>query len=706
MKEIMNKILLLIITSSVLITSCMKTEKTENPLLNEFTTPNNVPPFDKIEPGHYMEAFENAIEKHNAEIEAIVSNEEQPTFENTVVALDRSGTDLARISRVFYNLNSANTSDTMQAIARKVSPMLAAHRDNIVLNAELFQKIKTVFDARAEQNFTSSELRALEKHYETFERNGANLSAEDQVKLREYNQKLSKLTLKFGENLLAETNENFELVVENEADLAGCTDGIKTAAAEAASERGYEGKWVFTTQKPSMIPFLTYAENRDLREQLYRGYFMRGNNNNEFDNKEIILDIVKTRALKANLLGYETHAHYVIDVNMAKLPENVNDFLFKLWYPALEVAKKERAAMQEIVYNEGNDFKLESWDWWLYAEKLRKEKYDLDENEIRPYFELENTRDGMFWLATKLYGVEFTERTDLPIYHEEVEVFEVKEADGKYIGLLYLDYHPRASKRVGAWNTSYQRAVSIDGVKTDPISSIVCNFTAPTGDMPALLTWDEVETLFHEFGHALHGLFTEGNFYKTAGSVARDYVELPSQIMENWASESEVLKQYAFHYETEMLIPDELIQKIQASSLFNQGFATVEYLAAAILDMKWHMLTADDEVTDVLEFEKKAMNEIGLIEEIIPRYRSTYFSHIFSGGYSAGYYVYEWAGLLDADAFNAFKESGDIFNKELADKFRLYCLANSGEADGMELYKKFRGQEPSIDPLLKRRGLK
>jgi peptidyl-dipeptidase Dcp len=483
-------------------------------------------------------------------------------------------------------------------------------------------------------------------------------------------------------------------------------DGVKSAAADAANAAGYEGKWLFNAQKPSWIPFLTYGENRELREELYRGYFMRGDRNDEYDNKEIIKQIVALRAEKAELLGFDNHADYVIDVNMAKEPDAVYDFLHKLWNPALEKSKEELAQMQAIVDAEGGNFDIAPWDWWYYAEKLRKQKYDLDESQMQPYFKLENVRDGMFWVANQLYDITFEKRSDIPVYHEDVEVFEVKESDGSHIGLLYLDYFPRKSKRVGAWCTGFRDA-GYDhkaGEVVDPLVSIVCNFTKPTGDTPSLLTWDEVNTLFHEFGHGLHGLFTEGKYSRTAGNVPRDFVELPSQIMENWCGEPEVLRHYAKHYETGEVLPDELIEKLQNSSLFNQGFANVEYLAASLLDMDWHTLTTEDQVDDVNAFEEASMNEIGLIPEILPRYRSTYFSHIFSGGYSAGYYVYKWAEVLDSDAFNAFKESGDLFNKELAAKFRKHCLQEVGEGEGMVQYKKFRGQEPSIEPLLEKLG--
>ena len=465
------------------------------------------------------------------------------------------------------------------------------------------------------------------------------------------------------------------------------------------------GKWVFTLSKPSMIPFLQYSSNRDLREQIYKAYGSRGNNNNKNDNKVTVARLVKLRAEKADLLGYKSYAAYIVDENMAKTPSKVDEFLNKLWVSALPVAKNEAADMQKIIDREGGKFKLKSWDWWYYAEKIHKEKYSLDENDLKPYFSLNNVREGMFMVANKLYGITFKRRTDLPIYQKDVEVYEVKEADGSHLGILYLDYYPRDGKRGGAWCTDFQSAGWQNGTKVYPVISVTCNFTKPTTTTPSLLSWDETTTLFHEFGHALHGLFTEGKYDRTAGNVPQDYVEMPSQINENWAGEPEVLKLYAKHYKTGKPIPDSLINKLQNSSLFNQGFATVEYLAASILDMDYHELSVPADV-DVLKFEKEAMDHIGLIDEIIPRYRTTYFAHIFGGEYAAGYYVYIWAAVLDADAFDAFKSSGDIFNKRLAGLFRKYCLAQSGDDEGMVQYRKFRGQDPSIEPLLKRRGLK
>ena len=702
----MKKISPVLILALALFVSCNSSKETKtamtNPFLKPYETPFEVPPFNEIEIEHYLPAVAEGIEQQQEEIEAITSNAEDPTFENTILALDHSGILLDRVTTVFYNLNSANTNPDMQALAREISPKVTAHSDNIMLNSALFKRVKAVYDKRASLHLNHEQLRLVEKFYKDFERSGANLSAEDQEKLRGLNQELSNLSLKFGENLLAETNKNFRLVVEDEADLSGLPEGVVAAAAEEAEKAGMSGKWVFTLQKPSLIPFLQYADNRDLREEIYRGYFMRGNNDNEFDNKEVLAKMVELRDEKAKLLGYTNHAAYIIDNNMAKTPENVYDFLQKLWTPALEVAKKERDEMQAIINREGGKFELKSWDWWYYAEKLRKEKYDLDESEIKPYFSLDNVREGVFYVCNQLYGIQFERREDIPVYHPEAEAWEVKEADGSHVGVLYMDFHPRDGKRVGAWNTGYRRQAYKEGKKIYPVTSIVCNFTRPAGDAPALLNFDEVQTFFHEFGHALHGLFTDGPYRRTAGRVPRDFVELPSQIMENWAAEPEVLKVYAKHYQTGEAIPDALVQKLVNSGHFNQGFATVEYLAASLLDMDWHTQPFNG---DVLAFEKTSMDRFGLIDEIIPRYRSTYFSHIFAGGYSAGYYVYIWAGVLDTDAFAAFKESGDLFNPELAAKFRT-LLAKSGSDEGMTIYRNFRGQDPSTEYLLEKRGLK
>jgi len=683
-------------------------QSNENPFLSDYNTPFGVPPFDKIRTEHYIPAIEEGMRQHNLEIEAIVSNSEEPDFNNTILALDISGELLHQVYLTFDNLSIAESNDEIEEAARQIIPMMTDHSDNIILNEALFSRIKTVYEKRLDSGLNESQIRVVEKYYDDFKRNGADLSEEERVVLRELNQKLSTLALQFGENNRAETNTNFKQIIENKDELAGLTDEIIEAAAIAAKENGLEGKWLFTLQKPSWIPFLQYSENRELREKLYRGYFMRGNNDNDNNNKKIVLETVTLRSQKAKLLGYENHAEFVISDNMAKTPENVYNFLHKLWNPAVARANQEIAEMQAIINKEGGDFKLDLWDWWFYAEKLRKEKYDLDEKELKPYLKLENVRDGMYWVANRLYGITFTKLNDMPVYHPDVEVFEVKEADGSLIGIFYCDYFPRSGKSVGAWCTGYRNAsYDQNGNRIYPIVSIVCNFTKPTSELPSLLTWDETETLFHEFGHALHGLFTDGKYRRTAGEVPRDFVELPSQVMENWAAEPEVLKHYARHYLTDEPMPDELIKKIVNSSYFNQGFNTTEYLAASILDLDWHVITEDTVIDDVLVFEKNSMDKIKLPKEILPRYRSTYFAHIFESiGYSAGYYVYYWAAQLDADAFNAFKESGDLFNQKLAADFRKYCLSECGEDEGMIQYVKFRGKEPVIEPLLVRMGLK
>ena len=682
-----------------------KQKETDNPFFLVYNTPFEVPPFDKIDTSHYMPAFMEGMKRHNAEIDSIINNAAEPNFENTILAYDKSGKFLANVSNVFFNLTESSSNERMQAIASEINPLLSVHSDEIIMNEKLFKKIKTVFDKRNEMNLDAQQMRVVEKYFRDFERMGANLPKEKQEELKKINSELSTLGLDFGKNLLAETNKNFQLIIDKKENLEGLPQGAIDGASTAAKEKKLDGKWLFTLDKPSLIPFLQYAKNRELREKLYRGYFMKGNNGNKFDNKEIVAKIAKLRVKKAQLLGFDNYASYVIDDNMAKTPEAVNQFLMKLWKAALPVAKKEVVEMQKIIDKEGGKFKLQPWDWWYYAEKVRKEKYDLDENEMKPYFSLSNVRDGMFLTANKLYGITFEKLKDMPVYNPDVEVYEAKESNGNHIGVLYLDYFPRESKRGGAWCTSFRNAGWENGKKITPVVSIVCNFTKPNGEIPSLLTWDETNTLFHEFGHGLHALFTDGKYSRTAGNVPRDYVELPSQVMENWAGEAEVLRSYAKHYKTGEIIPEKLIEKIQKSGQFNQGFETVEYIAASLLDLDYHNLNESKDI-NVEEFEKTAMAKIGLIPEILPRYRTTYFSHIWDGGYSAGYYVYLWAAVLDADAFNAFKTSGDIYNKDLASKFRKNCLQECGDDEGMVQYKKFRGQEPSIEPLLKRRGLK
>jgi peptidyl-dipeptidase Dcp len=693
--------ILLFICFNLMFFSC--TAEKPNPFFSEWDTPFQTTPFNEIKVEHYKPAMLEGMEQQRAEIDAIVNNPEPPSFENTIEAMETSGELLTKTSNVFSNMKSANTNDQMDNIAEELAPLLAKHGDDIILNDLLFRRVKSVYKQKVDLNLNTEQDKLLEEYYQDFIRGGANLNEADKNELREINKELSVLTLKFGKNVLDETNI-FELVIDDKEDLAGLPENVIITAAETAKERGYEGSWVFTIHKPSLIPFLQYSDKRELREKMFKAYINQGNNNNERDNKEILSKIAALRVKRAQLLGYKTHADFVLEKNMAKIPENVYSRLDQLWKPALRNAKKEAKELQNIIYKDGKDFKLKPWDWWYYTEELKKEKFDLDDEVLRPYFKLENVQGGAFSLANKLFGITFEQRDDVDTYHPDVTAYEVKEADGGHIGILYVDYFPRASKRSGAWMSSYRKQSKIQGDIKTPIVTNVFNFSKPTSDKPSLLTFEEVETIFHEFGHALHGLLSNRTYPKLTGTdVAWDFVELPSQIMENWASEPEVLKMYAKHYETGEILPDELINKIKESRKFNQGFKTVEYLAAAFLDMDWHTITQAKEF-DAIELEDKSMAAIGLIPEIVVRYRSPYFRHIFSGDYSAGYYVYIWAEMLDADAFEAFKET-NLFNQELAKSFRENILAPGGTEDPMTLYKRFRGREPMIEPLLKKRGL-
>ena len=699
----MKKINILLITMTIIFAGCAPDGKKDNPLLMEFDTPYEAPPFDKIEDEHFMPAIEEAISQHKAEIEAIVENPEAPDFENTIVAYDDAGELLTRVNRVFGGLRSAETTDHLQEIARETTPMLSEHRNSIRFNMDLFNRIEEVYENRENMDLDREQERLVEKVYQDFERNGVALPEEERNRLKELNERMSMVSLELGENLLAENNR-YKLVLEDEEDLVGLPDHVISAAAEEAEKADKEGKWVFTLSKPSWIPFLQYSERRDLREEIFKEYINRGDNENENDNKELFLELLELRQEMTRMLGFDNYAEYFTDIQMAENPENVYDFLYEVWDPALERAKQERDDMQAIIDREGKDYELEAWDWWYYAEIIREEEYDLDEDQLKPYFTLDNVRKGNFALANKLYGLTFEERPEVPVYHEEVEAFEVYDNDGSHLGILYIDAHPRPGKRSGAWCGTYRSGGYEDGEKIAPIVTIVMNFTRPTGDQPAMLSWDETTTYFHEFGHALHNFFADGRYDRTRRSVPRDFVELPSQILENYAAEPELLKEYAIHYETGEAIPDELIEKIHNSRYFNQGFQQTEYFAAAILDMDWHTAEITPDI-DVNEFEKASMDGIGLIDEIIPRYRTTNFQHIFGSGYAAGYYVYRWAGVLDADAFQAFKETGDIFNQELAEKFRKYIMAKNSIYEGMDAYIKFRGEEPSIEPFLERSGL-
>ncbi len=681
--------------------SCAVVE--DNPLLVDFNTPFNVPPFDRIENGHFMPAFEKAMEKHNLEIDAIANNPEPPTFENTIAALDYSGYRLSEVSSIFSNLNSSHTNEELQEIAREVTPKLSAHSTSILLNTDLFARIRAVNDQRENLALDQEQSMLLEKTYKSFVRGGAALESYRQERLREINEKISMLTLQFGDNIRDETNR-FELVIEDEQDLSGLPADLISNAADVATERGYEGKWAFTHHNPSVMPFLTYADNRDLREKMKKTYINRCNNDNEYDNKDNIRELVNLRMEKAGLLGYPSHAHFILEENMAGTPGRVNEFLDQLWSAALPIARQEAQDLQAMIYQEGHEFSLKPWDWRYYAEKVRKERFDLDEEETRPYFSMQNVIDGTFMVVEKLWGLQFVKLDDVPKYHQDVEVYQVLEADGTHLGILYMDNYNRPSKRGGAWMSSFREQSVRDGEFIHPVITINCNFSRPAGDSPALLTFDEYTTFFHEFGHALHGLMSDCKYRSLSGtSVPRDFVELPSQVMENWARHPEVMRMFARHYQTGEIIPQELIDKIMAAGHFNQGFATVEYLATAFIDMDYHTLEQQKDLHPI-EFEDRSMERIGLIPEIVPRWRSTYLSHIFSGGYSAGYYSYIWSGVLDADAFEAFMETS-LFDQETAASFRKNILERGGTKEPMEMYIDFRGREPEIGPLLRQRGL-
>jgi len=703
------RIILIALIASAVLVSCggqkkEKKEVSENPFFTDWTTPFGAPPFDRIKVEHFKPAILEGIKRHREEIKAVAENPEPPTFANTLEALDRSGLFLDRAEKVMENLLSAHTNDELQAAAQELAPALSAHYDSIFLDAKLFARVKAVYDQRDQLALNPEQKQLLEKFYKDFVRAGAGLDEAKKARLKEINQELAVLELKFAENVLKETNA-FELVIENPADLEGLPANVVAAAAEAAKERGKEGKWVFTLHKPSLIPFLQYSPRRELREKIFKAYINRGNNGNERDNKALVARTIALRIEKAGLLGYKTWADYVLEENMAKTPENVYRFMDQVWKPALKRASEEAAELQKLIRADGGNFKLEPWDWWYYAEKLRKQKYALDEEMLRPYFKLENVIDGVFLLANKLYGLKFEERKDIPVYHPEVRVFEVKEADGRLVGILYTDYFPRASKGAGAWMNALRDEYRVGGERIAPLIINCGNFTKSTPEQPSLLSWEEVTTLFHEFGHALHGLLTDCTYLRLTGTnVARDFVELPSQIMENWVAEPEFLRLFARHYQTGEPIPDELVAKIKNAQYFNQGFITVEYMSACYLDMDWHVLTAPVKAEVVMDFENKALGRIGLIPEIVVRYRSPYFSHIFAGGYSAGYYSYIWAEVLDADAFEAFKEKG-LFDAETARAFRENILARGGSEDPMTLYVKFRGREPKVEPMLRRRGL-
>ena len=708
---------LILITALLFIVSCQQESKMDpniNPFFQEWNTPYEVPPFLDIKDEHYMPAYEQGMKENLEEIDVIVNNPEDPTFANTIEELERTGKLLSKVGRVFSNLASSNTNPKLQELQRDLSPMLSAHYDKISLNEGLFNRVDAIWQNRENLDLTKEQTKLLNDTRKGFVRSGALLSEDQKDRISEINSKISGLSTSFGQNLLAETN-GFELILE-ESDLEGLSDGVIAAAADAASQKmdaaesdeekdKYNDKYVFTPHRSSMYPFLTESTRRDLREKLYNSYVMRGDNNNDTDNKKTAAQIAKLRAERAQIMGYKTHAHFILDDNMLKTPEEVYDLLNKLWKPAVKRAKVEVADMQAVADSEGHDFKVAAWDWWHYSEKVRKEKYDLDESAIKPYLSLDNVLQGVFNTTNKLWGLNFTEIFDIDLYHPDARIWEVTDKDGSHLGIFIGDYFTRSNKRGGAWMSSFKGQSNLDG-RERPIVVNVCNFPAPVGDDPALLSFDNVVTLFHEFGHAMHGTLTDVKYGSMAGtSGPRDFIELPSQLLEHWASEPQVLKSFATHYETGEPIPDELIEKLLNASKFNQGFINTEYLAASLLDMDWHTISADEDIKDANKFESESMKKVGLIGEIAPRYRTTYFAHIFSGGYSSGYYSYVHAAVLDSDAFEAFKEAGDVFDPNLSSKLRssIYSMGSTEEA--MDLFVEFRGRKPVIEPLLKVRGL-
>lgn len=704
----MKKTMTLLVLSSILLIGCGKKDANDqladNPFMQEWNTPFNVPPFDKIDTSDYIPAFEEGMRQQNAEIDSIINNSEEPTFENTILAMENSGQLLNKVSAVFFNLAECMNNPAMEAIAEEIYPKLSAHEDNISLNPKLFERVKTVYDKRNTRKYTPEEYRLLEETYKGFVRGGANVPAEQQARFKAINEQLSLLTLKFGNNVLKATND-YKLVVDDVAKLEGMPEDQIAAALEAGNaDEATKGKYVFTIHLPSMEPFLMNCKDRELRHELWTAYSTRCTSG-ETDNTKIIDTILNLRLERAQILGFETHAAYTLDDCMAKTPEKVFELLMQVWNPAIAKAKEEAAEYQKMIKKEGNDFKLEPWDWRYYSEQLRKEKYDLNDDIIRPYLSLDNVREGVFTVANKLYGITFKENKNLPVYHPDVVAYEVQE-NNKTIAILYMDFFPRESKRSGAWMTNFrEQYIDENGENVIPVVSLVFNFTKPTSDKPSLLNFDETETFFHEFGHGLHSIFSKCRFRSLSGTnVSRDFVELPSQIMENWASQPEVLRMYAKHYKTGEVIPEELIKKIEAAGTYGQGFINTELIAASWLDMYMHNLPTHVNI-QLPEFEDQALAKIGLIPEIISRYRAPYFQHIFSGGYSAGYYSYTWAAVLDSDAFEAFKEKG-LFDQETAKAFRTNVLEKGNTADPMKLYVAFRGQEPSIEPLLKNRGLK
>lgn len=704
--NIVMKIRTTLLTSAVVLSlcGCSQQEKSNNPLLNEFNTPYGIAPFAEITIDHYREAMLKGMEEEKAEIAAIVANPEAPTFENTIVAYDRSGELLNKVRYTFSPLSSSNSTDDTRALEKELSPLFSAHYDDIALNAELFARIKAVYDIRETLTLTAEEKTVLDNMYKSFVRGGALLNEEDKAQLRELNKEISMLQLTFTQNLLYETNNTF-VTVDRLEDLAGLPQANIDAAAQMAEANGQAGKWMFNMQRPSCNPVLQYCSNREVRRQVYNAYYNRGNQDNDHDNKAICAKLVELRLKKAQLLGHEHYASFVLEERMAKTADNVYNLLDQVWKPAVAKAKEELNDIRKEIRKEGHKFEPEGWDFMYYQNKAKQSRFAIDEQELRPYLEINNVLKGIFYVAEKLYGLTFKEITDqVPSYEPTAQAYEVIDNDGKVLAIFYADFFPRGGKRAGAWCTSF-RPQKYDGdVRIIPVVINSCNMTAPTADGPALQSIDNVETMFHEFGHALHSFMRDVR-YNSASTVERDFVELPSQINEHWAFHPEVLAVYANHYQTGENIPMELVKKIQESARYGQGFSTVEYIAASLTDMDLHTLTEVPADLNVMDFEQKRLAERGIPRQIFPRYRITNFSHTMGGGYTAGYYSYMWAEVLDADGFEAFEETGNIFNQEVASKFRNYVLTPGGISEGMEMYINFRGREPKIDALLRNRGL-
>ena len=680
---------------------CQNNGDAMNPFLTEYDTPYQIPPFEKIKFSHYEPAFQEGMKQHLSEVEQIASNQENPTFENTIAELERAGKTLDKVSSVFFNLLGSNTSDEMDALAMTISPALSSHSDSILLNKDLFTRIKTLYNQKDSLGLSTEQERLLNETYKGFVRSGANLSDSEMKRLVDINSSLSTLSVKFDQNVLKETN-GFSLVIDNEDELDGLPDEEIRQASLLAESEGHKGKWVFKPTRVSMYPFLTYSTQRELREELYNSYIQRGDNDNEFDNKSLIVEMLELRKEKANLMGFKSHADYVLDDTMAKKTSRVDDLLQQIWEPGIARAKSEADEMQTLIKQEGGNFELAAWDWWHYAEKIRQAKYNFSEEEVKPYFSEDRVLQGAFDVASKLFDITFVERNDLPKYRDNIRSFEVLNEKDEIIGIFYTDFTLRPNKGGGAWMNTFRSQSKFDG-KQIPIVVNVCNFPPENEDGVSLLSFEQVETLFHEFGHGLHGLLSDANYPSLSGTaVTRDYVEFPSQMMENWAREPEVIKTFALHYQTDEPIPDSLLNKISEAGTFNEGFETSEYVAAAHLDMAYH--TSTEDIKDIDKFEDETLGKLGLIPQIESRYRSTYFGHIFAGGYSSGYYSYLWTEVLEADAFEPFREKG-LFDKETASKLKEYVYASGNTEDLMTQYVKYRGSEPEIEPLLRKRGL-